>query len=113
MRMGYTFSRALDPNKPLLFGDFPLDILEEEVWHPSARRLAWQDPLTGLTSDLNPEQTSGSPTASPAEDPGADMQTPGKLQKTAKRLSAISRYMQSRLKSCVYIVMSSLILLFQ
>ena len=77
MRMGNTFSRALDPKKPLLFGDFPLDILEEEVWHPSVRRLAWQDPLTGLTADLTPEQTSATAAASPAS--SIDRQTAGKL----------------------------------
>ena len=79
MRMGNTFSRALDPEKPLLFGDFPLDILEEEVWHPSARRLAWQDPLTGLTSDLTPEQTFATGSATPAANPSTDEPTSGKL----------------------------------
>lgn len=75
MRMGNMFSRALDPNKPLLFGDFPLEILEEEVWHPSARRLAWQDPLTGLTSDLTPDPT---PVPGSSSDPAANEQTRGK-----------------------------------
>lgn len=79
MRMGNTFSRVLDPEKPLLFGDFPLDVLEEEVWHPSARRLARQDPLTGLTSDLTPEQTSVSASASLAANPSTDDPTSGKL----------------------------------
>ena len=79
MRMGNTFSRALDPKKPLLFGDFPLDILEEEVWHPTARRLAWQDPLTSLTSNLSPEQTSVTASTSPAANPSADGEASGKL----------------------------------
>ena len=79
MRVGNTFSRALDPTKPLLFGDFPLEILEEEVWHPSAGRLAWQDPVTGLTSDLSPEQTSATASAKPAADFSTDGPTSGKL----------------------------------
>ena len=78
--MGNTFSRALDPQKPLLFGDFPLDILEEEVWHPTARRLAWQNPLTGLTSDLTPEQTPVTASASSAVNPSIDGETSGELQ---------------------------------
>lgn len=79
MRMGNTFSRALDPKKPLLFGDFPLDILEEEVWHPAARRLTWQDPLTSLTSNLTPEQTSPTASTSPAANPSANGEASGKL----------------------------------
>ena len=56
MRMGNTFSRALDPSKPLLFGDFPLGILEEEVWHPTAATLSWQNPLTcTATSSSSPD----------------------------------------------------------
>ena len=79
MRMGNTFSRALNPEKPLLFGDFPLDILEEEVWHPSARRLAWQEPLIGLTSDLTPEQTPATASDSPAAHLGKNESKSGKL----------------------------------
>ncbi|KAL0019958.1 hypothetical protein WJX79_006691 [Trebouxia sp. C0005] len=60
MRMGNTFSRALDPSKPLLFGDHPLGILQEELWHPTAARLSWHDPLSGTTSDLNPGRSSPS-----------------------------------------------------
>lgn len=45
MRVGNAFSRALDPAKPLLFATFPLDLLQEEQWHPSAARLDPQDPL--------------------------------------------------------------------
>ncbi len=60
MRMGNTFSRALDPSKPLLFGDHPLGILQEEVWHPSAARLSWQNPLSGTTSDLTFDRSSPS-----------------------------------------------------
>ena len=60
MRMGNTFSRALDPSKPLLFGDHPLGILPEEVWHPSAARLSWQNPLSGTTSDLTSGRSSPS-----------------------------------------------------
>lgn len=79
MRMGNTFSRALNPEKPLLFGDFPLDILEEEVWHSSARRLAWQEPLTGLTSDLTPEKTPATDSASPAAHLARNESKSGKL----------------------------------
>ncbi|DBA73958.1 hypothetical protein WJX77_002142 [Trebouxia sp. C0004] len=60
MRMGNTFSRALDPTKPLLFGDHPLGILQEELWHPSAARLSWQNPLSGTTSDLTSGRSSPS-----------------------------------------------------
>ena len=60
MRMGNTFSRALDPSKPLLFGDHPLGILQEELWHPSAARLSWQNPLSGTTSDLTSGRSSPS-----------------------------------------------------
>ncbi len=60
MRMGNTFSRALDPSKPLLFGDHPLGILQEEVWHTSAARLSWQNPLSGTTSDLTSGRSSPS-----------------------------------------------------
>ena len=49
MRMGNTFSGALDPSKALLFGYFPLDILKEEVWDPTAARLSWQNPMNGKT----------------------------------------------------------------
>lgn len=58
--MGNTFSRALDPSKPLLFGDQPLGILQEEVWHPSAARLSWQNPLSSTTSDLTSGRSSPS-----------------------------------------------------
>lgn len=79
MRMGNTFSRALDPNKPLLFGDFPLDILEEELWHPTARRASWQNPLSGLNSGTTPgptPNTSGKPAL-------ADLHKPGELRNTS------------------------------
>ncbi len=64
MRMGNTFSRALDPSKPLLFGDFTLGILQEEVWHPTAARLSWQNPLSGATSGLTSDLPPGQPSAS-------------------------------------------------
>lgn len=89
MRMGNTFSRALDPSKPLLFGDFPLDILEEEVWHPSARRLAWQDPLSGLTSNLTSEETTAIDSTEPAADAEAHKQPPGKLLRSHNKLKNV------------------------
>ena len=37
MRVGAAFSAALDPSRPPLFSDVSeLDLLPEEVWHPSA-----------------------------------------------------------------------------
>lgn len=77
--MGNTFSRALDPSKPLLFGTFPLTILEEEVWHPSARRLSWQNPLTSLTSGTTPEQTPATLSTDPVDGPDTDARLSGKL----------------------------------
>ena len=67
MRIGNTFSRALDPAKPLLFGDLPLGVLKEEIWHPTAARLSLQDPLSST------QRTSAS--GDPSTDPGADSST--------------------------------------
>ena len=53
MRVGNAFSQALDTSKPLLFGTFPLDLLQEEQWHPTAARLDPQDPLR-LKPDPSP-----------------------------------------------------------
>ena len=64
MRIGNTFSRALDPAKPLLFGDLPLGILKEEIWHPTAARLSLQDPLCSTQRDL----ASGDPSTTPGAD---------------------------------------------
>ena len=37
MRVGAAFSAALDPSRPPLFSDLEeLELLLEEVWHPSA-----------------------------------------------------------------------------
>jgi len=37
MRVGAAFSTALDPTRPPLFSDVSeMDLLPEEVWHPSA-----------------------------------------------------------------------------
>ena len=37
MRVGAAFSAALDPTRPPLFSDVSeMDLLPEEVWHPSA-----------------------------------------------------------------------------
>ena len=77
MRMGNTFSRALDPSKPLLFGDFPLDILEEEVWHSSARRLSWQSPLASLGSDFNADIFSKSNAEANSLSPGKEQHASG------------------------------------
>lgn len=52
MRVGRTFSMTLDPSsQEPLFGDQPLGLLPEEVWHPSAKSLLQAKPAApGNTS---------------------------------------------------------------
>lgn len=58
MRAGNAFSQALDSSKPLLFGTFPLDLLQEEQWHPTAARL---DPRHPLRLKPHPSPTPANP----------------------------------------------------
>lgn len=88
MRVGNAFSTALDPAKPLLFAEFPLDLLQEEQWHPSAARLNPAQPLQ-LKSD---------PSSDPSSNPFAS-QNKQYAPAFAKKLPAHRASVQSQSES--------------
>ena len=102
MRVGNAFSQALDSSKPLLFGNFPLDLLQEEQWHPTAARLDPQHPLR-LKPDPSPtpanpahrpepnqataRQATGSHSGSVSQTPSAKSQSRSPQHETASGTS--------------------------
>ena len=58
MRVGQNFSSILDPAAEPLFGDQQVGLLQEELWHPSARH------LSQLPTPAAPNGTADASTAS-------------------------------------------------